>query len=79
MPGRISLLLALLVVGGCASGPEDRLAGHHQCPPQRPQMCTMEYAPVCALLENGRRKEYASGCNACSDKQVIGYDDDACP
>lgn len=81
----LTAVLALVIVslGACAGGPEarkaKRYAEHQQCPEQRPQLCTMEYMPVCALLENGRRKEYASACNACSDTEVIGYNPDACP
>ena len=67
----------------CTGGPEARearrYAEHQLCPEQRPQVCTMEYMPVCALLESGRKKEYASACNACADGDVISYTPDACP
>ena len=81
---RITVLtLVLAFLAGCSGGPEARearrYAEHQLCPEQRPEVCTMEYAPVCALLENGRREEFASACNACSDKEVVGYDPDACP
>jgi hypothetical protein len=33
----------------------------------------MEYAPACATLVSGGRKEYSSGCNACADDQVASY------
>jgi hypothetical protein len=48
------------------------------CKSPRPQMCTMEYVPVCAQLEGNMTKTYASGCNACSDKNVISYKADTC-
>jgi hypothetical protein len=48
------------------------------CPEPRPQMCTMEYRPVCAQQEDGRLKTYSSGCTSCSDSAVVGYRDGAC-
>lgn len=50
-----------------------------QCPDPRPQVCTMEYAPVCAVLSAGGSREYASACNACADDAVTGYAAGACP
>ena len=53
-----------------------------ECQDPRPQMCTMEYKPVCAELVdsklNSTIKTYSSGCSACSDKQVKGYRGGAC-
>lgn len=61
-----------------------------QCDPaNRPAMCTKEYRPVCAEVDNGVRcvttpcdstdqKEYATGCVACSDAKVQGYWPVAC-
>jgi hypothetical protein len=67
----IALLIAL---SACASQPETT-----QCPDPRPQVCTMEYAPACALLTSGANKEYASPCNACADDAVVGYLTGPCP
>jgi hypothetical protein len=39
----------------------------------------MEYMPVCALLEDGRRKEFSNACAACSQPDVVAYDMDVCP
>jgi hypothetical protein len=39
----------------------------------------MEYAPVCADLIAGGRKQYASACNACADDTVAGYLRGECP
>jgi hypothetical protein len=49
-----------------------------QCTEPRPQMCTMEYLPVCADLRDGTRRTYASGCVACADADVVGYRPDQC-
>jgi hypothetical protein len=55
-----------------------------ECPDPRPEMCTEEYRPVCALRDTGVRcittpcpstewKTYGNACAACSDSDVIGY------
>lgn len=48
------------------------------CTETRPQVCTQDYRPVCALLQDGNFKTYANGCNACSDPAVTGYREGAC-
>ena len=48
------------------------------CPEPRPEVCTQDYQPVCAQLEDGSFKTYSNGCNACSDPAVVGYRDGAC-
>lgn len=60
------------------------------CPEQRPQVCTMEYRPVCATRDTGVRcvtapcpsdeqKSYSNSCSACADVKVIGHIPDECP
>lgn len=77
------LLVSLAFIVGCSSGPEarkaERYADHQLCPRERPQVCTMEYKPVCALMENGQRKEFSSACSACSQSDVVAHQADACP
>lgn len=48
------------------------------CQEPRPEICTMDYRPVCAKLKSGGYKTYANGCNACSDPNVISYVNKAC-
>jgi len=54
------------------------------CTDPRPEMCTMEYAPVCAQRDNGIRcvqapcpstdlVTYSNACSACSDAKVYAY------
>ena len=50
-----------------------------QCESPRPQVCTMEYAPVCAELVAGINRDYSSGCNACADDAVASYRTGPCP
>lgn len=66
------------------AAPQGRLA-FTQCDAEhRPEMCTKEYRPVCAEVDNGIRcitapcpstdqKEFANGCTACADAKTHGY------
>lgn len=59
------------------------------CPEQRPQVCTMDYRPVCATRDTGVRcvtapcpsselKTFSNACTACADPKVISYTPDEC-
>ena len=48
------------------------------CPETRPEVCSQDYRPVCAVLQDGSFKTYANGCNACADPAVTGYREGAC-
>ncbi len=60
------------------------------CPEQRPQVCTMDYRPVCATRDTSIRcvtapcpsteqKTYSNSCSACADVKVSDYVPDECP
>lgn len=55
-----------------------------ECTEPRPEICTREYMPVCAVRDNGVRcittpcdstetQTYGNKCDACADKEVYGY------
>lgn len=49
------------------------------CAPQRPEVCTMIYQPVCAILaEETSQRQYSSPCNACADDRVVAYREGTC-
>jgi alkaline phosphatase D len=48
------------------------------CTDPRPQVCTMDYRPVCGQLNDGSFKTYSNGCTACSDLLVTAYEEGAC-
>ncbi len=48
------------------------------CKVPRPEICTMQYVPVCATLIDGAVKTYPSDCSACSDVNVHGYKSGSC-
>jgi len=43
------------------------------CESPRPQICTMDYVPVCAVMKNGSQKTMSNACTACSLKEVTHY------
>lgn len=47
------------------------------CEDPRPEVCTMDYRPVCGYAESGH-KTYSNACTACSDIAVVGYTDGEC-
>ena len=60
-----------------------------QCTDPRPQICTMDYTPVCATRDNGMRcattpcestetATYANACMACADPAVMYHLPAAC-
>ena len=73
----VLLVAVLFFVAGCQTQPASTL--YTQCPAERPQVCTMEYNPVCATVKSVGQKTYSSACNACADDQVTQYLGGACP
>jgi hypothetical protein len=60
-----------------------------ECTNPRPEMCTMDYRPVCATKDTGIRcitepcgstatATYSNGCSACSDPTVLSYVPEEC-
>ena len=75
-------LLLPFVLGGCATTATEEAttaADVTLCEMPRPQVCTMDYRPVCATLKDDSRKTYANGCGACADEAVVSWVENACP
>jgi hypothetical protein len=71
----IGLLVFLGSAISCASTGEAQLDQDAvQCTTPRPQMCTADYRPVCATLNDGNElATYSNGCSACGDARVISH------
>ena len=87
--GQIRLRLAwpalatLVLMSACATRQAQQIpASAVPCSDPRPEICTMDYTPVCATRDNGRRcltlpcestetATYSNACSACSDPRVI--------
>jgi len=59
-------------------------------PDNRPQVCNQHYQPVCGAVDTGIRcvttpcestewRTYPNGCAACTEADVSGWRDGACP
>jgi hypothetical protein len=80
------LLPIAVLLSACATTGEEDKDMHKEpgaldlilCEKPRPQICTREYDPVCARLQDGSVKTYATGCTSCSDEKVVSYRKGAC-
>lgn len=73
----IGLALISCALMACNATP-DKTMVENECSDPRPQVCTMIYQPVCGLDNTGGYKTYSSGCNACANHEVVGYNAQAC-
>lgn len=73
-----AIVAAASTLAACSSTP-NQLDNMTECTEPRPQVCTMQYDPVCAQHTDGSLKTHATDCTACSDKDVIGHVKGACP
>ena len=92
------LLGVVVAVSACANpageAPTEHVeavpdAAYTLCESPRPQICTREYNPVCAVKDTGVRcvttpcpsaeeVTYATGCTACADPKVLRHRLGAC-
>ncbi len=72
----VALFSALLMA--CSQSPETMLQADGLCQEPRPEVCTMQYDPVCAEVA-GELVEYGNACSACGDPAVSAYQIGACP
>ena len=75
----IAFLLLSAITFGCSATKTD--SDIIICTEPRPQVCTMDYTPVCGLRNVAGEEEwktYSNACSACSDPTVTGYKKDAC-
>jgi len=74
------LSLALLLTSCATSTDQEdiRIVGT-RCLDPRPQICTADYQPVCAVLAGGQREVFSNGCNACTNPEVTIWTAGACP
>ena len=77
MRGLVLTATIVMLVACTGNSPVPNPVTH--CSEPRPQVCTMEYNPVCATLKDGATRQYASPCNACAHDTVASYLADVCP
>jgi hypothetical protein len=88
----LTALVVCLFIVGCKRSYVDAPADFQldgECEDPRPELCTMDYRPVCALRDTGvscittpcqstEWKTYSNACSACSDPDVMGYKHGEC-
>ena len=72
------LVVMMLILVSACQNTSKRPSDLVDCPEIRPQVCTMIYAPVCAMEKSGQFTSYSSDCTACSHEEVIGYQPGVC-
>ena len=81
---RLGLLACLTGVTACTALPSDLEEAETpmlqavQCEEPRPKICTLQYEPVCAVMESGSINTYPSACNACADIAVSAWRPEPC-
>ena len=75
----LSILLSTFFFLSACSSNIKQPAAETMCKDPRPEICTMQYDPVCGIHTDNTTKTYASDCTACSNKEVIGYNKGECP
>ena len=80
-------LVGLLVIVSISSCKHDSASGGATlepsanaefCTDPRPEVCTMDYTPVCGTDNNGVAVTYSNACGACSTLEVVSYVEGAC-
>tara|TARA_B100000927_G_C16284816_1_gene397066 strand:- start:315 stop:623 length:309 start_codon:yes stop_codon:yes gene_type:complete len=88
----LGVLVCLTLVTACTALPSDLFGQgpvdlqvsevpelqNIQCEEPRPKICTMQYEPVCAVMELGSINTYPSACNACADIAVSAWRPEPC-
>lgn len=68
----LGFVSATLLVSSCQNIPT-QLVNQVNCSEPRPEICTMDYQPVCGFNSDNSSKTYSNACVACSDKEVVKY------
>lgn len=72
-------MFPLLLLCACAGkAPVAADSGATRCVDPRPEVCTMDYTPVCGTLADGSTATYSNACGACADIAVVSHRPGAC-
>ncbi len=75
---RVLLFILLpLLLASCAhhqsqQDPSSPLSGKI-CTDPRPEICTMDYNPVCGLDINQEKSDFPNACSACSNAGIVSW------
>ena len=65
-----AVLFSCIFMTGCAA--------QSMCSDPRPEVCTFEYAPVCAVTQKGELYTESNACSACSNPEIVSFTEGAC-
>ncbi|MCK5478164.1 MAG: hypothetical protein KAI44_04550 [Methylococcales bacterium] len=68
----LSVVFGFILLSGCQSTSSLSI-DQTSCTEPRPEMCTMDYQPVCGFDKSNNSKTYSNACTACSNKHVVNY------
>lgn len=71
-------ILLLITITACTVKPDPKNNNIVSCKDPRPQMCTMDYNPVCGFISPNQIKTFSNGCGACSDSKVLSHTNNVC-
>ena len=78
----LSVFVLSLQLAACATAdqpvPKVENSEFTQCQDPRPEICTMDYRPVCGVSVSGQSTTYSNGCGACSHPDVVAYTEGEC-
>ena len=72
------ILFATLCFTSCDTNSDNEIIVDNKCTEPRPEVCTMEHDPACGYKSDGTSKTYSSGCSACTEKEIIGFNKGEC-
>jgi len=75
-PAVLVLACGALLVGCTVK--ETPLPSGQPCEDPRPEICTMNYEPVCGFTAEGISETHSNACSACSVPEVIVYQEGSC-
>ena len=73
---RTIFFITILILSACGSIQSPRIEPMEatKCPELRPEMCTMDYNPVCGNLSEGSSKTYSTPVNpepSCDARRIL--------
>jgi len=79
----VAVVIGSLVAVACSPAPpaDEAISSTPEstaCEDPRPQVCTLQYDPVCGITIADKYKTYSNACSACSDEAVTGHRPGAC-
>jgi len=66
----LTIIFGFLLLAGCQAVPSLNIE-QTNCIEPRPEMCTMDYQPVCGFDKDHNSKTYSNRCVACSNERVV--------